>query len=289
MPTELPRLSLHEWSCLRTELVWIYDRAPREQARHATVDHRRGNWAWYLRKGSVTIATKAGTFTAKAGQWFFPPAEISRQDFSDDAQLLSICFLCQWPSGENLFGSPGRIVVDGHRCPGLKKTALSLERLVRRHFPVPHHTYAYQASDYPLFLRFQRAFFDWLEAWFQLRLALGAEPTRHGGNERAIRAARALDQAPFAGGFPEKSLSSEAGVSTVQLNRLFRHQFKLTPRQYWERRRVEFSRLCLETSDLPLKAIAASLGFRSDSHFTVWFKRHARVSPSAYRDQHARA
>lgn len=289
MKTDASRLSLHEWSCLRSELVWIYDRAPREQARHATVDHRRGNWAWYLQKGGVTFTTKAGTFTARAGEWVFPPAEISRQDFSDDARLLSISFLCQWPSGENLFGSPGEIIVDGRLYPALEKTARALEQLVRRHFPVPHHSYAHQTADYPLFLRFQRAFFTWLETWFQVRLALGAEPARHGGDERSARVARALDQAPFEHGFPTASLRLVSGVSTVQLNRLFRRQFKVTPRQYWERRRLEFARLSLETSDRPLKAIAARLGFRSDSHFTVWFKRHAHISPSGYRDQNVRA
>ncbi len=289
MTPELPRLSLHEWSCLRTELVWIYDREPRTQARHATVDHRRGNWAWYLRKGSVTITTRTGTLFARAGQWVFPPAEISRQDFSDDAHLLSVNFLCQWPSGENLFATSAGAIVDGRRYPSLDKTARKLERLVRRHFPVPHHNYAQQSSDYPLFLCFQRAFFDWLEAWFQLRLALGAVATRHTGDERALRAARVLDEAPLEQALPQALLRMTAGVSTVQLNRLFRRQFNLTPLQYWERRRLEFSRLYLETSDLPLKELASRLGFRSDSHFTVWFKRHARISPGRYRSQNSRA
>ena len=289
MPPAPSRLSLHEWSCLRTELVWIYDRPPREQARHATFDHREGNWAWYLRRGSVTLATRNGPLTARAGQWLFPPAEISRQDFSDDAQLLSVKFLCQWPSGETLFAATQGLVVEGRRHPRLAQTARRLERLVSKHFSGSHHAYAQQPADYPLFLRFQRAFFEWLDAWFELRLATGSIPARQAGDERLRRASRVLDEAPLDQDFPRSVLLAAAGVSTVQLNRLFRKQFGLTPLQYRERRRLEFARLCLETSDLPLKELAARLGFRTDSHFTVWFKRNTRTSPGRYRDQNARA
>jgi len=288
MPPDLPRLSLHEWSCLRTELVWIYDRPPREQARHATFDHREGNWAWYLRRGSVTLTSPTGTLTARAGQWLFPPAEISRQDFSDDAQLLSVKFVCQWPSGENLFAAPQGLVVEGRKHPRLAQTARRLERLVTKHFPVSHHTYAKQPADWPLFLRFQRAFFEWLDAWFELRLATGSIPARQAGDKRIRLAARMLDEAPLGQSFPKAALLAAAGVSAVQFNRLFRKQFNFTPLQYWERRRLESARLFLETSDLPLKELANRLGFRRDSHFTVWFKRHTRTSPGRYREQNSR-
>lgn len=229
MTPDTPRLSLHEWSCLRTELRWIYDRAPRDQARHATYDHRRGNWAWYLRKGTVTLTTKAGPLTAKAGQWLFPPSESSRQDFSDDAHLLSVSFLCQWPSGENLFGDTAGAVVDGHRHPSLEKSAVSLERLVRRHFPVPHHTYASQSADYPLFLRFQQTFCQWLDAWFQTRLILGATPARHGGDARTLRAVRALDEAPLKEGFPEVAVRLAAGVGMVHAQSAFPQSVQAHP------------------------------------------------------------
>lgn len=283
-----PRLSLHEWSCLRTELVWIYDHAPAPQARHGLFDHREGNWAWYLRKGEVRVTTRTGVLTARAGQWLLPPAEIHRHDFSDDAVLISVRFFCQWPSGGNLLAPHGGLVLDGARYPGLVKTARALERLVGLQLPGSHYDHARQASDYPQFLRFQRAFFEWLDAWFQASLAAGASPARHAGDERALRAARVLDGAAIDRKFPRGSVAKAAGVSTVQLARIFRKQFNLTPLQYWERRRLEFARLRLETGELPIKALAAGLGFRSDSHFTVWFKRHTGASPGRYRARNSR-
>lgn len=282
-----PGLSLHDWSCLRTELRWIYDHAPQEKSRHFLADHRIGNWAWYLRKGEVTISNAGGSSTAHAGQWLLLPAERHRQDFSDDASLVSVNFICQWPSGENIIRLPRAVVIDGQSRPRLLKTANKLARLVRRHFPVHHSTYACQAADYSLFLRFQSAFCDWLDAWFQARLETGSVASRLSGDDRVLQAARLLDETPLDRCFPRSSLPAAAGIGTVQLNRLFRQHFRLTPLQYWERRRIETARLWLETDDRPLKEVAARLGFRSDSHFAVWFKRHVRTSPGRYRARHA--
>ncbi|MET0261676.1 MAG: helix-turn-helix domain-containing protein [Rariglobus sp.] len=280
-----PRLSLHDWSSLRTELLWIYDHAPAAKARHVTADHRQSNWAWYLRRGEVRITTRHGPLTARAGQWLFLPNERHPQDFSDDASLISINFRCQWPAGDPLFGSSRGSVLDGTAHPRLEQTAKRLEKLVLRHFPVQHYIYAQQFADYSLFLRFQRAFFEWLEAWFDTRIAIGDIPSRNQVDARLLRSLHLLDEAPLEPGLPQTALQTVAGVSRVQLNRLFRTQLKLTPLQYWERRRLESARLFLETSDLPLKELAARLGFRSDSHFTVWFKRHAGSSPGRYREQ----
>lgn len=282
-----PRLSVHDWSCLRTELIWIYDHEPASASRHGAFDHREGNWAWYLRKGEVRVAGKKGARTARAGQWLLLSPETHRQDFSDDAVLISVRFLCQWPSGANVFSPCDTTVFDGRDHPALEKTARVLERLVRRHFPGSHRLHTRHASDYPGFLRFQRAFFDWLEAWFQARTATGAHLSRGAGDERSLRAARLLDEADLAASFPRAALSTATGLGSIQLGRLFRDRFHVTPVQYWERRRLEFARLGLETSDTPLKEFSARLGFRSASHFSVWFKRHAGMTPGRYRAQNS--
>ncbi len=281
-----PRLSLHDWSCLRTELVWIYDHAPNPRSRHGLFDHRDGNWSWYIRRGEVRVVTKAGEVVAKKGQWMLPPAEVHRHDFSDDAQLISVRHRCRWPSGDSLFAAPAAVVLDGAKFPMLEKTARRLERLVRGQFPAPsHQQHLLQTAEFPEFLRFQRLFFEWVEAWFEARVATGATPTRHAGDGRVARCVRLLDETPFDEGFPVVPLKKAGGLSAVQLTRLFRRELKLTPLQYWERRRLEAARLHLETTDWPLKEVAAWLGFRSDSHFTVWFKRHTRQSPGAYRER----
>ena len=284
-----PRLTLHDWSNLRTELVWIYDHAPLDQSRHGVFDHRDGNWAWFLRKGEVRVATKTGELIARAGQWVFLPHEIHRHDFSDDAVLISVRFQCRWPSGEDLFLQPAGVVLDGARFPALEKTARRLESFVRRHIPAPHQNQLRHPTEYPGFLRLQRLFLEWIEAWFEARIATGALPARHTGDERVSRATRLLADAPLAEGFPSAALRASTGISEVQLNRLFQKHLQLTPVQFWERRRVEQARVLLETDDLPLKEISARLGFRGNPHFTVWFQRHAQTSPGRYRAQNRSA
>ncbi len=284
MPPSPPSLSLHDWACLRVELVWIYDHAPADRSRHIIADHTRGNWAWFIRKGSVRIRCDEGVFTARAGEWLLLPAERHHQDFSDDALLISVNFLCQWPSGENIIELPAPLLLTDRDQPRLKQTAVKLARLTGREFTGPHHLYTQQSAGYPLFLQFQRTFFDWLDAWFQARITHGARVTRQSGDQRVLRAIRLLDAAALDAGLPKADLGA-VGLSLVQLNRLFRQQLKITPQHYWERRRVEFARLRIETSDTPLKEIAFSLGFSDTPHFNVWFKRHTGTTPGRHRDQ----
>ncbi|MFH1496287.1 MAG: helix-turn-helix transcriptional regulator [Verrucomicrobiota bacterium] len=287
MTAAAPSLTLHDWASLHTELVWAYDHEPAEKSRHlAAADHTRGNWAWFMRKGAVRIESTRGVFEARAGEWLLLPAERHRHDFTDDASLISLNFICQWPAGENVFASPEPLVLADRDHPRLRQTATKLARLVGRELTGHHHLHRRQTAGYPVFLRCQRAFHDWIEAWFETRLAHGARVTRQIGDTRVLRAARLLDEAPLDAGLPRAALAT-VGLSLIQLNRLFRQQLKLSPRQYWERRRLEYARQRLETDDAPLKEIAFSLGFSDTPHFNVWFKRNTGATPGRHRDEHS--
>ena len=169
---------------------------------------------------------------------------------------------CRWPSGDNLFTAPAAVVFDGADFPMMEKTARKLERFVRGRFPaLSHQQHLMQAAEFTEFLQFQRLFFEWVEAWFAARVATGATPTRQEGDERVARCVGLLDDAPLEKGFPAAALAKAGGLSSVQLTRLFRSELKLTPRQYWERHRLETARLHLETTDWPLKEVAAVKSF----------------------------
>ena len=53
-----------------------------------------------------------------------------------------------------------------------------------------------------------------------------------------------------------------------------------------EAQRLAAARGYLETSLMPIKEVAYSLGFRSDSHFMMWFKQHLGKRPMEYRNSH---
>lgn len=54
----------------------------------------------------------------------------------------------------------------------------------------------------------------------------------------------------------------------------------------WDRARLELARRRLTESDEKLATIAAELGFSAPQHFSEWFARRLRMTPSAFRRAH---
>ncbi len=80
-----------------------------------------------------------------------------------------------------------------------------------------------------------------------------------------------------------EALARRAAMSPRHFARAFLHEVGTTPARWVEEVRVEAARLLLETSDLPVDAVAAASGFRSDETLRRAFLRHVRVAPSDYR------
>jgi AraC-like DNA-binding protein len=284
LPTHLP---LHEWASLRSELIWIYDREVRPMHRQTKGELRPGYRVWLIRRGSVSLSFGKRTHRAEAGTWIMPPQAYTEQNFSSDASILSIHFICQWPSGENLLVTRDPIAVPSKRYPAMERDAKKLERLLRSQFPEESRQdqfYGRQSSDYASFLQFQGVFLNWLASWFHLCVENGARLTRlASGDTRPFQAARCLNQAPLDRPFPADWLQRETGLGLMRLNQLFFREFGLTTRKYWDRRRLDFARQCLETSLMPMKEISYRLNFRSDSHFVIWFRRLTGSRPGDFR------
>ena len=280
-------LPLHEWACLRMELFWIYDRIVFAQYQQGRKEVHPGYRAWLLRKGSVSMTTAERTYTATAGSWIMTPLSPAEVKFSRDAHILSINFICQWPSGENILVGKEGLSFKSEKYPELERSATEMERQLRRQFPVEgqrEQLYARQTSTFGDFLGVQGLFFHLLATWFQIEMENGARLTRlTSGDSRPFQAARCLNTAPLDRPFPVAWLQQETGLGLMRLNQLFFSEFGLTTRKYWDRRRLEFAKQCLETSPMPMKEIAYRLGFRSDSHFVIWFRRLAGARPGEYR------
>lgn len=287
--SEEPQLPLREWAYIHTQLHWIYDHEVPAQHRDRPVNKQReGYSAWFLRQGKAVVETSTGeTFKAGPGDWLFVPTEKIHQQFSKDARILSLHFLCQWPSGENILSGAGGLVVDGSECPALERRASQLERLVRHHVPGAETHYASLFSDYEHFLAFHTLFLQWLALWFKSQKAHGRGLSRLAADDdRLLRAVRCLNTAPLDSPLPHETLETVSGLSEAHLNRLFVAEYGLTIRKSWDRRRLNFAKTCLETSRMPVKEVAYNLGFRSDSHFMKWFKERTGKRPKEYRQSH---
>ena len=272
------------WSCLRTDLLWIYDGPVAAESLHVAADHRFAEWVWLIRDGSVRLKMGSQTTVAHANQWLVSPHGSTLQEFSSDARILSVHFRCQWPTGENLFTENNALVLDAEKFPRLERSAHRLERLVRKHFPGVRLKLLQQTTEYPMFLKIQQRFLQWMIDYYDAMSQEGKILCRAGGgDERLWRAAECLHTVPLNSSFPAAHLQQETSLGRAQLDRLFLKEFNTTPREYWERLRQESAVRSLEATTMSIKEIGYRLGFKQPSHFTKWFSRRMGVAPQDYR------
>ena len=83
------------------------------------------------------------------------------------------------------------------------------------------------------------------------------------------------------------ALAARAYMSERNFARAFRAETGMTPAAYVEAARVERARRELETTDLPVQAVAARCGFGTVETMRRAFGRRLGVNPAAYRDRFA--
>jgi len=83
------------------------------------------------------------------------------------------------------------------------------------------------------------------------------------------------------------ALAARAYMSERNFARAFRAETGMTPATYVEVMRVERTRRELETTDLPIEAVAARCGFGTVETMRRAFSRRVGVNPAAYRERFA--
>ncbi|MDP6426507.1 MAG: GlxA family transcriptional regulator [Alphaproteobacteria bacterium] len=84
-----------------------------------------------------------------------------------------------------------------------------------------------------------------------------------------------------------RQLAATVGLSTRQLERLFRRHFDQTPRQYYLRIRLDKGRDLLRRTSHPILDIAVASGFTSTSHFTKCYRKCFGHTPTEERASQA--
>jgi AraC-like DNA-binding protein len=80
-----------------------------------------------------------------------------------------------------------------------------------------------------------------------------------------------------------ESLAKEAGLSRAHFYRLFERSTRMTPHVYLNLLRMELAVKSVVHTGESLSAVSDSLGFSAQSHFTRFFRDHAGVNPSEFR------
>ena len=82
-------------------------------------------------------------------------------------------------------------------------------------------------------------------------------------------------------------LASEVGMSTRQLERLFRRYLNRSPKRYYMELRLQKARNLLMHTDMSVINVALACGFASPSHFSKCYRAHYDTTPYRERGSHA--
>ncbi len=82
-------------------------------------------------------------------------------------------------------------------------------------------------------------------------------------------------------------LASNVGMSTRQLERLFRRYLNRSPKRYYMELRLQKARNLLMQTDMSVINVALACGFASPSHFSKCYRAHYDTTPYRERGSHA--
>ena len=80
-----------------------------------------------------------------------------------------------------------------------------------------------------------------------------------------------------------KALSAHFNLSGRHLNRVFRNHTGISINNYTLRRKTELASHFLLNSNMKVHEIATALGFKSDTYFSIFFKKQTGVSPNEFK------
>ena len=83
------------------------------------------------------------------------------------------------------------------------------------------------------------------------------------------------------------TLAKDVGMSTHQLERLFRRYLSRSPKRYYMELRLQKARNLLMQTDMTVINVALACGFASPSHFSKCYRSHYDTTPYRERGAHA--
>ncbi len=118
-------------------------------------------------------------------------------------------------------------------------------------------------------------------------VAQAATPVRPNAPARTdhrIRKALALMRENVSERLNLDEVARSAGLSRPHFFSLFKEQTGLTPNVYWNTLRMEAALRQIQAADESLTSVACNLGFTTQANFTRFFRDHAGVPPTLYRE-----
>ena len=105
--------------------------------------------------------------------------------------------------------------------------------------------------------------------------------THIGNRSEKLRKAIFYMQQNLAEPVSPKLVAEEVGISTRQLERLFKRYYGLSPHAYMTILRLERARCLLQQTHMSVMSVAIACGFSGQSAFSKRYKRHFGIFPTA--------
>lgn len=240
---------------------------------------------WQILRGSVWIEKEGELVISRAGdrRWVVCTPGKRRQKFSDDAELISLHFLLESPGdGAEWHGMPVLAVAPrAEDVDSLSRLMKFVEQLGLSESDTLRIGRVDLSLEATLALR--SVVYEFV---YRLMGLLGSsglcyEPPQL-SDERVAKSYRELSARDPRIELKIDQLASELGITVGQLNRLWQRELGITPRSYWDQRRIRFACNLLQIRRLPVKVVAAELGYRHLSQFSNWFSKRMGCAPKKY-------
>lgn len=282
MPPALQKIE--NWHRLNCRLFWAYEGPVGRKFQHGAY-RQEGIVAWLIKRGRVDLTFARGDREGcEAGHWYFPRGEKWKQDFSEDAEIISLRFAAHWPDENSLFDRSRSLIVPVGDVPRLTSIARRMARSVKTAHVQDERRIEQIPKTLDRHLDIQRLFLSWMTTYVELMRAKSVDLIPHERlDERVSIAISRIERAELHVPLREAELARLAGVSKSHLNRLFVIDTGKTPAEYWEERRVLAARSALLESQRSVKTVAYELGFSSLSHFSSWVSKKLGKSPRELR------
>jgi len=108
-------------------------------------------------------------------------------------------------------------------------------------------------------------------------------PTRIGVRHPKLSQVIQMMEANIEDPISPADLAEDVGMSTRQLERLFRRYLNRSPKRYYMELRLQKARNLLMQTDMSVINVALACGFASPSHFSKCYRAHYKTTP--YRER----
>ncbi|MEQ6203370.1 GlxA family transcriptional regulator [Sulfitobacter sp. HNIBRBA2951] len=112
-------------------------------------------------------------------------------------------------------------------------------------------------------------------------------PTRIGVRHPKLSSVIQIMEANIEEPISPSILAQDVGMSTRQLERLFRRYLNRSPKRYYMELRLQKARNLLMQTDMSVINVALACGFASPSHFSKCYRAHYDTTPYRERGSHA--